>query len=61
MLEDNKYDISDLISNVVAQQPIEFEKTFNELMVDKINDLITNKKIEIAQTMFGSSDYSEEE
>lgn len=64
MSEYNKYDMSDLVTNAIEQQPIEFIQSFNALLVDRINDAIADRKIEIAQRMFSkpiADDNSEEE
>lgn len=65
MTEYNKYDVNDVLSNVINQQPIDFINSFNSLLGDKISELVTNKKIELAQSMFNNSsdldDNTEEE
>jgi len=51
--EPNKYDLDDLLNSAVAQKPIEFEAAFSDLVIDRIRDAVENKKIEIAQQMYG--------
>ena len=53
MTEDNKYDVSDLVIAAVEQKPLDFENTFNDLIVDRIANAINDKKIAIAQQMYG--------
>lgn len=51
--EDRKYTVDDLVTAAAAQQPLEFEAAFNDLIVDRIRSSIEDKKIEIAQQMYG--------
>lgn len=53
MSEDNKYGLQDLVLATAEQKPVEFEAAFNDLVVDRIRDAIENKKVEIAQQMYG--------
>lgn len=57
--------IQDLISLSYDQKPIEFQQAFNSLVIDRVANSISNKKIEIAQSMFSdqpaSEDYDESE
>lgn len=53
MTEDNKYDVSDLVIAAVEQKPLDFENTFNDLIVDRIANALNDKKIAIAQQMYG--------
>lgn len=53
MIEDNKYDLEDLVISALEQKPTDFEAAFNDLIVDRISSAIENKKIEIAQQMYG--------
>jgi hypothetical protein len=46
----------DLIQHAYEQKPIEFRQTFDALINDKLIQAIGNKKIEVAQTMFGAGD-----
>ena len=55
MLED-KYDIEDLISHSVEQRPIDFEQAFDNLIVNRLQDAINDKKIAIAKQMYGYQD-----
>lgn len=57
----NKYDISDLIVSAIEQKPLDFENAFNDLVVDKIRDAVEQKKIDIAQQMYGYEPEEEEE
>lgn len=57
----NKYDVSDLIVSAIEQKPLDFENAFNDLVVDKIRDAVEQKKIDIAQQMYGYDPEEEEE
>jgi len=63
MTDDNKYNVTDLISNAFDQKPTEFENTFSSLMVDRLKTAVENRKQEIASSMFNSNEAegSEEE
>lgn len=53
MSEDNKYELNDLVVTALDQKPLDFETAFDNLVVDRIRSAIENKKIEIAQQMYG--------
>lgn len=53
MSEENKYELNDLVTSAVMQKPLEFEAAFNDLVIDRIRDAVENKKVEIAQQMYG--------
>ena len=44
--------VSDLITHAYDQKPMEFQTSFNNLIADRLVDAISNKKVEMAQTMF---------
>ena len=52
MVEDNKYDLSDLVVSAIEQKPLDFEVTFNDVIVDKIRGALEDRKIEIAKQMY---------
>jgi len=56
----DKYTIADLVQHSIEQQPLDFENTFNSLMLDKLNAAVELRKNEIAQTMFDEPDEPEE-
>lgn len=63
MIEDNKYDLENLVVAALEQKPTDFEAAFNDLIVGRISTAIENKKVEIAQQMYGyepEQDYEEE-
>lgn len=60
MSTDDKYTVADLLQHSIEQQPLEFENTFNNMMLDRLNAAIETRKNEIAQTMFGQPDDPEE-
>jgi hypothetical protein len=43
------------------QKPLDFEAAFNDLIVDRISNSINDKKIAIAQQMYGYNSNNEEE
>jgi hypothetical protein len=51
-----EYDIEDLMSNAIAQKPMEFESAFKSIITDRIADAIDAKKAEIAKTLFNKTD-----
>jgi hypothetical protein len=57
---EHKYDLSDLITATIEQKPNDFEDVFKSLMVNKLNDAIDARKIEIAQNMFNGQVTDEE-
>lgn len=60
----DKYDINDLVNAAVSQKPIDFNNVFNDIIVSKIENAISNKKLELAQNMFNNSyedDFNTEE
>lgn len=52
-MDNNKATVSDLVFSAFEQKPIDFEAAFNELVVDRIRDAVEQKKIDIAQQMYG--------
>jgi len=56
MDNDNKYSLNDLITMSAEQKPLEFNQAFDQLMVDKLQAAVENKKIEIAQSMFRTTE-----
>ena len=53
MSEDNKSELNDLVVAALDQKPLDFETAFDNLVVDRIRSAIENKKIEVAQQMYG--------
>ena len=53
MSENNKYELNDLVIAAVEQKPLDFEAAFDDLIVDRIRTAVENKKIEVAQQMYG--------
>ena len=56
------YAASDLVDFALTQKPVEFENAFNALIADKLTAAVDMKKIEVAQSIFPSSepDYEED-
>lgn len=60
-MSDNKYTVSDLIVAAYEQKPIEFEQMFSNIVVDKVTDAVTSKRVDVAQDMYGDQDNSNSE
>jgi hypothetical protein len=60
-MSEYKYDITDLISTAYEQKPLDFETAFNDLIVDRIATAVNDKKIAVAQQMYGYTPDNEEE
>ena len=61
MTDVNKYDIGDLVMAAANQKPLDFEAAFDDLIVDRIATAINDKKIAVAQQMYGYTPDNEEE
>jgi hypothetical protein len=61
MLEDDKYDVTDLIVHAAEEKPSEFESTFDSLIKDRLISAVQNRKQEIAQSMFNRAVAGESE
>lgn len=53
-MEDNKYTMNDLVRFSAEQKPLDFRQAFDELISDKLQAAVDNKKLEIAQSMFSA-------
>jgi hypothetical protein len=60
-MDNDKYDISDLVVSAIEQKPLDFEQAFDDLIIGRIQDAIHDKKVQIAQQMYGYSAESEDE
>ncbi len=58
-MTDHKYEMTDLVVAALEQKPTDFEAAFNDLIIDRISAAIEDKKIAVAQQMYGYN--SEEE
>jgi late competence protein required for DNA uptake (superfamily II DNA/RNA helicase) len=56
MEQDNKYTLNDLVTLSADQKPLEFQQAFDNLIIDKIQAAIDNRKLEIAQGMFNAQE-----
>ena len=58
----DKYDVDDLVVAAVERRPTDFANMFGDLMIDRLNDAVAQRKQEIAQSMFSTpvADESEE-
>lgn len=59
--EDQEYSITDLVKYAYEDQPAKMQDAFNELIMSRVHDSIQQKKVEVAQRFFDSSDDAEEE
>lgn len=48
--------VQNLITHAYEQKPLEFQNSFNDLMASRLAAAVDNKKIEVAQSMFGSTE-----
>lgn len=63
------YTVMDLIKFSADQKPIDFEQAFNDILVDRMQSAVADKKLAVAQTMFNpqfeegndSDDYEQED
>jgi len=53
--------MGDLVIAAAQQKPLDFEIAFNDLIVDRISNAINDKKIAVAQQMYGYTPDNEEE
>ena len=53
IMENDKYQIQDLINAAAQQKPIDFEQAFDDLIIDRLQSSIQDKKIQIAQQLYG--------
>jgi hypothetical protein len=57
---DNKYEIEDLIGASIDQKPLDFANIFNDLIKDRLNASVDNRKLEIAKGMYDPTEPEEE-
>jgi len=58
-MSNDKYNIEDIVKFSAAENPLYVKNAIDNLMIDKIQAEIENKKLEVAKTMFGGSDDSD--
>jgi hypothetical protein len=56
----DKYNVSNLILHAVEQRPSEFSSVFNDILLDKLQTAVANKKEEIAQKLY-SNEYTQDQ
>ena len=54
-------DVSDLVYHAAQQQPVDFESTFKDIMLNRLADAIDAKKVEVAQIMFNNTEVEDTE
>ena len=54
-------DVSDLVYHAAQQQPVDFESTFTDIMLNRLADAIDAKKVEVAQIMFNNTEVEDTE
>lgn len=59
----DKYEdeLQNLVINALEQKPLDFENTFNDLILDKIQNAVQERKIAIAKQMYNYDDLDTEE
>jgi hypothetical protein len=60
-MENDKYELTDLVASAVEQKATDFSDAFNSLVLDRIHAAVENKKIDIAQQMYGYEPNNSEE
>lgn len=45
-------DVEDLVQLSLDQKPIEFQQLFNDILLDRINSAVSEKKIEMSKSIF---------
>ena len=60
-MENDKYELTDLVAAAVEQKATDFNDIFGSLVLDRIHDAVENKKIQIAQQMYGYHPETSEE
>jgi hypothetical protein len=60
-MENDKYELTDLVAAAVEQKATDFNDIFGSLVLDRIHDAVENKKIQIAQQMYGYQPETSEE
>jgi hypothetical protein len=53
MTDNYKYELEDLVTTAMEQKPLDFESAFNDLIIGKLQSAINDKKIQVAQQMYG--------
>ena len=56
MSDEQEYSVQDLISLSYDQKPIDFQNAFNSIIKDRLADAVSDKKLEMAQTVFTGPD-----
>jgi hypothetical protein len=56
MDNETTYTVNDLLAFAHEQKPLDFETTFKSIMADKMVAAIDAKKVEIASSLYSSSD-----
>lgn len=54
-------DVEDLVTNAIEQKPLDFSNAFQDILLNKIQDAVDNKKIEIADKIFNDEEPDENE
>lgn len=60
-MPDNKYTLDDLVIATLEQKPTDFEAAFDNVITDRIRAAVEDKKIAIAQQMYGYEPEDQEE
>lgn len=55
-MENDKYTVDDMIVSAIQQKPDDFGNVFNNLIVDRLQTAVENRKQELAQNMFSANE-----
>lgn len=47
---------TDLLGLAIDKNPVDFADTFNQIMMQKAHDALENKRVELAQSIYGEQD-----
>jgi hypothetical protein len=51
---DQEPTVQDLLFHSYEQKPVEFQQTFNDLIVQRIASAVSDRKMELAQSLFNA-------
>lgn len=54
-------EVSDLLNSVIEKNPIDFAAAFNDIVGERLEAAIADKKIELAQSIYGSAEQEDED
>jgi len=54
-------DINELIKNAIGEKPADVQTNFNDIMIDKVRDVIAGKRDDVAATLLQGQEDQEED